>query len=316
MDIDNNMLVYSEVIKRIKEIEKGYGVKIKVYSKGSIMHGSYKCDKNEIRINIGDLCNEDFMRNLTYSTKNNYPEVPIKNYTMLMITLMHELAHKEQFDTIYKSDITEDGLFMALDHVGNISMRRYYENPYNYVLMAHEIDAERKGIKNAYYYLHDVIGLEYKDAEKLVLEAVKSKMAYHYDDKGTKYNIKYWISSERLVNSLNEVMELFEKAFETAKTTPRNLNYKMLKGSILKKILYNDPEIFVDIANEYEGFKKAEKIAAVAFHVKPSLKKDYPILEGYDLSERHLFGREIDERPFILKKIFPKNREKDEEYER
>lgn len=141
-----------------------------------------------------------------------------------LITLNHEFRHMDNFFNQYKNtrNTAEDCRYLAVNYLTRQGSDIYYET--NYEMMPIEIDAEQNGICKAYEYLHRKF--PNADCEKLIADVVNYKAE----------NLNYFIKPKYPsgYNTIKEINEAFDVAFEQSKKEQRRYDYKEYESEDLR----------------------------------------------------------------------------------
>ena len=224
-------LTRNEIKRDINELIKLLNKKDKVYKiDKKRLIGDAETTLSPCKIIIG-----------TYEIYNKQIEINNYDYINILVSIFHEREHlnqQKQIKSILKNENSYDLLFNQIAFL--VSYCGYYSPQIslnNYFSNIREIKAEYAGIMNAYEYLSN----NYSDsfAQDLIFAYVANRCCDPYFIK-----IKDWITS------IDEIDELFNKAYEKALTEPKQyISGYEDKDEAIKEGLSISPDFIKDFNN-------------------------------------------------------------------
>lgn len=215
-------------------------------------------------------------------------EIKDFDFVGYLITLNHEFRHMDNFFNQYKNtkSTAEDCRYLAVNYLARQGSDIYYET--NYEIMPIEIDAEQNGICRAYEYLQKRFPNE--DCEKLIVDVVNYKAE----------NLKYFIEPKfpNGYNTIKEINDAFDKAFEQSKKEQRGYDYEVYKNDELKcpidRMMINSESVEIINAITRQNGNIADKmIASLAAQVHKKYKEVLPTIRNIDFNPSLYFTNDI-----------------------
>lgn len=225
-----------------------------------------------------------------------------KDFISAAVTLYHEIAHYEQSMT---SNRPKGDLIAELSKFGNEDL--YLENWHIY---PHEIDAERRGVHNAYARLKQ---LSPEHADELMLDWLSNRA------NNTIYCIKVPEDSKNgKFESIEQVDQLFVEAYAKAPNKTRHFpqGYEKSGDEFVQMVTLEEGVLNPDYATffnqlltEKSGPEFDRKMATVMAYLHPKLQEMYKDLDFKEFDAEREFGRPISESSnAIMERIDPLKR--------
>ena len=141
------------------------------------------------------------------------PPVSEFNFAWAVLNAFHETAHYKQKNQLFRQNqLSQNGQQQLIQDVACAASEDYYWMNGNYKININEIQAEYCGIQSAYDYLcEEFDDIPVTHHEQIILQVINYKMK----------NFTYFVNQEKPFESLDEVYDAFNKAYENAINTKR-----------------------------------------------------------------------------------------------
>lgn len=274
------LFTYSKKLK--KEFYKKYGLNLKISFNKELSSFDSKCEMEDIKnpkIKIGlyELINPG------YSIAEKFVDVTV--------ALMHEYRHAYGIAANYCNirDNNNDNLYLLINHLATDKNPAYYEHINNYKHSPCEIDAEKFAINSAKDFMMSVFTEE--ESISLIIAYVNTQV-----ETDKSYKIPPKLNG---YNSLQEINDAFDKAFQNSKSHERKLELSSWDEYALLLSNYN----WIDMRNKLYliasqnhnssneiGYDTDKAITSLMVYLHPEYQSYIDKIEHIDLSSKKIFG--------------------------
>lgn len=212
------------------------------------------------------------------------PPVSDFNFARTILNTFHETAHYEQKNQLFRQkNLSNNEQKQLVQDIACMSSKEYYQMNGNYKINVNEIEAEHYGIYSAYNYLCEIFSDVPKEThEQTLLQVINYKMK----------NSTYFVNQDKPFESLDEVYNAFDTAYEQALQT-KHLYFvnRDIDKDPIKQFMNEHPEAKDKYLTAKTPYEQDKCIAAIYLHSHPDMAKTYPALSYINLSYENVISK-------------------------
>ena len=205
------------------------------------------------------------------------PPVSEFNFARVVLNTFHETTHYKQKNQLFRQNVlSQNGQRQLIQDIACAASEDYYWMNGNYKINLNEIQAEYCGIQSAYDYLcEEFDNIPAAHHEQILLQVVNYKMK----------NFTYFVNQEKPFDSLDEVYNAFDKAYENAMNTKHLyfVNRDIHKDPV-KQFMNQHPDIKDNFLKAQTPHEQDNCVAAIHLHLYPNIVTTYPAIRTINLS--------------------------------